>query len=127
MPFLHQWCRNGMPVLRHCMPKHKLSNAKYTLDVLEAAWVLEQCKVEGGLSTVPALLAALYCLACKIVPSLFAGLKGTWQSSASQNVIELPCRFSASAKWQRTGMGVLSHFALKLCIEERIQSILLLY
>jgi len=56
------------------IPKHKLSNAKYTLDVLEAAWVLEQCKVEGGLSSEHCASIArrfvAYCLACKIVRSL---------------------------------------------------------
>ena len=74
MPLLRHWRRTGMPVLRHCIPKHKLSNANYTLDILEAAWVVEQCKVEGGLSSEHCASIArrfvAYCLACKIVRSL---------------------------------------------------------
>jgi len=50
-------------------------------------------------------------------------LGAVWQR-AKKTVIELPCRFSATLYWCRNGMGILSQFVLKLCTEERIQSIL---
>jgi len=67
MPVLRHWRRNGMGVLSQFL-HYRITNTLLLvhLNVLEAAWILEQCKVEGGLSTVPALLAVLYCLACKI-------------------------------------------------------------
>jgi len=78
----------------------KLSNAKYTLDVLEAPWGSGTMQ-SGRRRTGPALHAALYRLACKNSSQSFVdiSLKGTSQSFASQNC-------------DRTPMPVLCHFAL---------------
>jgi len=47
------------------------------------------------------------------------------QCCANQTVIELPCRFCASAKWRRNGVGVLSQFLLAVTLHPNVKSMVM--